>query len=99
MRIWKMIGLGLLVATFWTATGFSFPHDGMGGDGAGLGGPGLWHLLRALNLTDHYAFKSGTDLALIMYFNSRSMPGRQYYLSTNARYELHVSKAASKTAP
>src|SRR5438445_9823432 len=52
MRIWKMIGLGLLVATFWTATGFSFPHDGMGGDGAGLGGPGLWHLLRALNLTD-----------------------------------------------
>jgi len=24
----------------------------MGGDGAGLGGPGLWHLLRALNLTD-----------------------------------------------
>src|SRR5438128_569071 len=52
MRIWKMIGLGLLVATFWTATGFSFPHDGMGGDGAGLGGPGLWRLLRALNLTD-----------------------------------------------
>ena len=52
MRMWKIIGLGLLVATFWTATGFSFPHGGMGGDGAGLGGPGLWRLLRALNLTD-----------------------------------------------
>ena len=52
MRMWKIIGLGLLVATFWTATGFSFPHDGMGGAGAGLGGPRLWRLLRALNLTD-----------------------------------------------
>ncbi len=52
---------------------------------------------RALNLTDHYAFKSGTDLSLIMYVNPRSLPGRQYYLSTDARYELHVSKAASKT--
>ena len=51
MRMWKIIGLGLLVATFWTATGFSFPHAGMGGDGAGLGGPGLWRLLRTLNLT------------------------------------------------
>ncbi len=53
---------------------------------------------RALNLTDHYAFKSGTDLTLIMYVNPRSLPGRQYNLSTNARYDLHVSKAASKTA-
>jgi Spy/CpxP family protein refolding chaperone len=50
--MWKIIGLGLLVATFWTATGFSFPHDRMGGDGPGLGGPRLWHLLRTLNLTD-----------------------------------------------
>jgi hypothetical protein len=53
---------------------------------------------RALNLTDHYAFRSGTDLSLIMYVNPRSLPGRQYTLSTNARYELHVSKAASRTA-
>ncbi len=53
---------------------------------------------RALNLTDHYAFKSGNDLALIMYVNARSLPGKQYYLSTNARYELHVSKATSRTA-
>lgn len=56
---------------------------------------------RALNLTDHFAFKSPTaadELSLVMYFNPRSLPGRQYFLSTNARYEFHVSKAASRTA-
>jgi hypothetical protein len=56
---------------------------------------------RALNLTDHFAFKSPADatkLSLIMYFNPRSLPGRQYFLSTNARYEFHVTKVASKTA-
>jgi hypothetical protein len=34
-----------------------------------------------------------------MYFNPRSLPGRQYFLSTNARYELHVTKVATKTTP
>jgi hypothetical protein len=53
---------------------------------------------RALNLTDHYAFKSGTDLSLIMYVNPRSLPGRQYYLSENARYEFHVTKVATRAA-
>jgi hypothetical protein len=56
---------------------------------------------RALNLTDHFAFKSPSSpdqLSLIMYVNPRSLPGRQYFLSTNARYEFHVSRAASKTA-
>jgi hypothetical protein len=56
---------------------------------------------RALNLTDHFAFKSPAnpnELALIMYFNPRSLPGRQYTMSTNARYELHVSKVADKLA-
>lgn len=55
---------------------------------------------RALNLTDHFAFKSPaspTELSLIMYFNPRSLPGRQYFMSTNARYEFHVSKVATKT--
>jgi len=55
---------------------------------------------RALNLSDHFAFKSPgdpTQLSLIMYFNPRSLPGKQYSLSTKARYELHVSKAASRT--
>jgi hypothetical protein len=56
---------------------------------------------RALNLSDHFAFKSPGDptkLSLIMYFNPRSLPGKQYTLSTKARYEFHVSKAASRTS-
>ena len=53
---------------------------------------------RALNLSDHFAFKSGSDLALVMYFNPRSLPGKQYFMSPNARYEFHVAKVASKTA-
>lgn len=55
---------------------------------------------RALNLSDHFAFKSPGDptkLSMIMYFNPRSLPGKQYALSTKARYELHVSKVADKT--
>ncbi|HET9626962.1 MAG TPA: DUF4331 family protein [Kofleriaceae bacterium] len=56
---------------------------------------------RALNLSDHFAFKSnvgGKDkLDLIMYFNPRGLPGKQYTLSTKARYEFHVSKVANKT--
>ncbi len=56
---------------------------------------------RALNLTDHFAFKSPgdpTQISMIMYFNPRSLPGKQYFLSTKARYELHMSKVASRTA-
>ena len=56
---------------------------------------------RALNLSDHFAFKSPGDptkLSMIMYFNPRSLPGKQYALSTKARYELHVSKAATRTS-
>jgi hypothetical protein len=62
---------------------------------------------RALNLTDHFAFKTpvGTPpaptdrLALVMYVNPRSLPGRQYFLSPDARYEFHVAKVTgSKTA-
>ncbi len=57
---------------------------------------------RALNLTDHYAFRSGTgataELALIMYVNPRSLPGRQYYLSENARYEFHVTRATARNS-
>jgi hypothetical protein len=54
---------------------------------------------RALNLTDHYAFVSTAgELSLIMYVNPRSLPGRQYYLSENARYEFHVNKVTDKLA-
>jgi hypothetical protein len=56
---------------------------------------------RAVNLTDHYAFRSPSDpsqLTLTMYFNPRSLPGYAYFMSTQSRYEIHVSRAASKTA-
>jgi hypothetical protein len=56
---------------------------------------------RSLNLTDHFAFKSPSDpneLSLVMYFNPRSLPGKQYFLSTNARYEFHVSKSETRTS-
>ena len=56
---------------------------------------------QALNLTDHYAFLTPGDsskLTLITYFNPRSLPGYAYFMSSQARYELHVSRAASKTA-
>ena len=58
---------------------------------------------RSLNLTDHFAFKSTDpatpgDLSMIMYFNPRSLPGKQYFMNTNARYEFHVSNVSSKTA-
>src|ERR1700742_2222883 len=55
---------------------------------------------RALNLSDHFAFtKPGdkTKLELVMYFNPRGLPGKQYSLSTKARYEFHVSKVAHNT--
>lgn len=54
---------------------------------------------RSLNLTDHFAFKNGDELVLIMYFNPRSLPGKDYFLSSNARYEFHINKVASRTAP
>ncbi len=54
---------------------------------------------RALNLTDHFAYKNaaGDALVLTMYFNPRSLPSVNYNLSTNARYEFHISKVATKT--
>jgi hypothetical protein len=53
------------------------------------------------NLTDHYAFVPGDysdSLAIITYFNPRSMPGEQYSMSDKARYEMHVSRASCTTA-
>ena len=54
---------------------------------------------RNLNLTDHFAFKSPAspdELSLIMYFNPRSLPGHQYFMATDARYEFHVSKIGAR---
>src|SRR5262245_28997802 len=56
---------------------------------------------RALNLTDHFTFKSPatpTELSIITYFNSRALPQRQYFMSPGARYEQHVTKIADKTS-
>lgn len=55
---------------------------------------------RALDLTDHFAFTpdGGTSLALVMYINPRSLPGRQYFLSTNARYEFHLTRVIARNA-
>ncbi len=55
---------------------------------------------RNLNLTDLYAFRevdqnnsaSANDLILVMNTNPRSLPRQQYYFSTNARYEFHLSR-------
>ena len=55
---------------------------------------------RSLNLTDLYVFREGdqnpqastNDLVFIMNTNPRSVARQQYYFSTNARYEFHVSR-------
>ncbi|NEP15829.1 MAG: DUF4331 domain-containing protein [Leptolyngbya sp. SIO4C1] len=62
---------------------------------------------RNLNLTDLYVFREGDqnpsastdDLVLIMNTNPRSVARQQYYFSTNARYEFHISQTSDKDAP
>ena len=62
---------------------------------------------RSLNLTDLYVFRehdqdSGAaagNLVLIMNTNPRSVARQQYYFSTNARYEFHLTQRANATAP
>lgn len=62
---------------------------------------------RALNITDVYAFREDNqtgvagdsgNLILIMNTNPRSIPRQQYYFSTTALYQFHLSRvpAASK---
>lgn len=61
---------------------------------------------RALNLTDVYAFREdwqtgnaadAGNLILVMNSNPRSLARQQYYFSTQARYEFHVSTANATT--
>ena len=56
---------------------------------------------RALNLTDLYVFREDSQTAnpgdsgnmiLIMNLNPRSMPGQEYFFSTRARYEFHLTR-------
>ncbi len=61
---------------------------------------------RSLNLTDLYVFResdqnnaaSATDLIFIMNTNPRSLPKQQYFFSTQARYEFHVSRVGANKA-
>lgn len=55
------------------------------------------------NITDVYAFREDNqtgnaadsgNLILVLDSNPRSLAGQQYYFSTQARYELHVSRVA-----
>ncbi len=63
---------------------------------------------RALNLTDLYVFREGdqtgnaadnANLILIMNTNPRSLARQQYYFSTQARYEFHVTRRAGPNEP
>jgi len=62
---------------------------------------------RSLNLTDLYVFRENDQdsgaaagsLVLIMNTNPRSVARQQYYFSTNARYEFHLTQRADKLAP
>ena len=62
---------------------------------------------RSLNLTDLYVFREKDqnpsakpdDLVLIMNTNPRSLARQQYYFSTNARYEFHISRVNNKNSP
>jgi Spy/CpxP family protein refolding chaperone len=47
MRIWKMLGLGFLIATLWVTPGWTQPGGRMHGDMLGFG-----PILRTLSLTD-----------------------------------------------
>ncbi|MBI4576257.1 MAG: DUF4331 family protein [Planctomycetes bacterium] len=61
---------------------------------------------RNLNLTDLYAFREGdqtgvtadnANLILIMDTNPRSVARQQYFFSTTARYEFHVTRVTANT--
>lgn len=59
---------------------------------------------RSLNLTDVFAFREDNqtgnpadsgNLILIMNTHPRALPGQQYFYSTQARYELHLSQISA----
>ena len=64
---------------------------------------------RTLNLTDHYSFRednfennstvtpagSASNLVLIMNSNPRSIPQQQYFFSTTAVYDFHVTRVGT----
>src|SRR5688572_29350039 len=99
----RLIGVSLAVlvavaaVAMTTRDGEASDHD----DGENTGSADSGNIKdRARNLTDHFAFKSPAaqdELALVMYFNPRSLPGRQYFLGQDTRYEFNVAKVATRT--
>jgi hypothetical protein len=61
---------------------------------------------RNLSLTDLYVFRdkdqnpnaSDKDLVFVMNTNPRSLPSQQYYFSTNAAYDFHVTRVSNNDA-
>lgn len=85
--------MGILSAAIAGGASYASDHD----DGEPTSGTAK---NRNLNLSDHFAFKSPAnpaEMAIVTYTNPRSLPGHVYTLATNARYEQHISKVASKT--
>jgi Domain of unknown function (DUF4331) len=62
---------------------------------------------RSLNLTDLYVFRENDqdtgagagNLVFVMGSNPRSVARQQYYFSTNARYEFHLTQRMNNSAP
>jgi len=62
---------------------------------------------RSLNLTDLYVFRENDQdtgaaagsLVFVMGSNPRSVARQQYYFSTNARYEFHLTQRMNVSAP
>src|SRR5579864_2048028 len=61
---------------------------------------------RALHTTDFFVFReqdqnpsaAAGDLVFIMNVNPRSLPRQEYYFSTGARYDIHVTRVSDKNA-
>ncbi len=61
---------------------------------------------RALHTTDFFVFREQDqnasaatgDLVFIMNVNPRSLPRQEYYFSTGAQYDIHVSRVSDKDA-
>lgn len=61
---------------------------------------------RNLSLTDLYVFRekdqnpsaAADNLVFVMNTNPRSLPAQQYYFSSNAAYDFHITRVANKDA-
>lgn len=94
--LYSGLGAAALIAAPWLGLGASDHDDGENE----LKG-------RNLNLTDLYVFReqdqdssaSPGNLVLIMNTNPRSIPRQQYYFSTFAHYEIHVTRRSGPDEP